>query len=48
MSEIATLMVSSGGFLVAVGSLIVSVGVFYLVMKLGNAIEAMTQRGQDN
>jgi hypothetical protein len=36
------LITAFSGLTVAVGALLVSVGVLYLVMKIGNAIESMS------
>ena len=41
MSETATLITAFSGLTVAVGALLISVGVFFLVMKLASAIEAL-------
>ena len=41
MSDTATLITAFSGLTVAVGALLVSAGVFVLVMKLGSAIESM-------
>ena len=41
MSDVVMLITAFSGLTVAVGALLVSIGVLYLVMKLGNAIEAM-------
>ena len=42
------LITAFSGFAVAVGTLIVSVGILYLVMKLGNAIESMAGGSSDD
>ncbi len=42
MSDTAMLITAFSGLTVAVGALLVSVGVLYLVMKIGNAIESMS------
>ena len=41
MSDTAMLITSFSGLAVAVGTLLVSVGVFILVMKVGAGVEAM-------
>ena len=41
MSDTAQLITAFSGLTVAVGALLISIGVLYLVMKLGNAIEAL-------
>ncbi len=41
MSETAMLITAFSGLTVAVGALLISVGVFILVMKLGSALESM-------
>ena len=41
MADTATMLTAFAGLTVAVGALLVSVGVFFLVMKIGGAIEAM-------
>ena len=41
MSDTAMLITAFSGLTVSVGALLVSVGVFFLVMKLGSAIESM-------
>ena len=41
MSETAMLITAFSGLTVAVGALLISIGVFFLVMKLGTAIESM-------
>ena len=43
MSDTAMLITAFSGLAVAVGALLVSVGVFVLVMKVGNAIEGMSK-----
>lgn len=42
MSDTAQLITAFSGLTVAVGALLISIGVLYLVMKLGNAIEALS------
>ena len=42
MGEIAVTLSAIGGLAVAAGGLIVSVGVFYLVVRVARAIERMT------
>ena len=42
MSDTAMLITAFSGLTVAVGALLVSTGVFFLVMKLGSAIESMS------
>lgn len=42
MSDTAMLVTAFSGLTVAVGALLVSVGVFVLVMKIGSAIESMS------
>jgi len=44
MSDTAMLITAFSGLAVAIGALLVSVGVFFLVMKVGNAIEGMSAR----
>ena len=39
MSDTAMLITAFSGLTVAVGALLVSISVFYLVMKIGNTIE---------
>ena len=41
MSDVAVLITAFSGLTVAVGALLISTGVFVLVMKLGSAIESM-------
>ena len=47
MTDTAMLITAFSGFTVAVGALLVSVGVLYLVLKIGNAIESMGGGGSD-
>ena len=47
MSDTAQLITAFSGLTVAVGALIISIGVLYLVMKLGNAIEGLSDGGSD-
>lgn len=42
MAETATLVTAFSGLVVAVGALLVSVGVFILVMKIGSAFKSMS------
>ena len=42
MSDVVMLITAFSGLTVAVGALLISIGVLYLVMKLGNAIEGMS------
>ena len=42
MSDTAMLITAFSGLTVAVSALLVSAGVFFLVMKLGSAIESMS------
>ncbi len=48
MSEIATTLSAVGGLAVAAGGLIVSVGVFYLVIRVGRAIERITDTDRNS
>ena len=43
MTDVAMLLTGFSGLIVAVGALVVSVGVLYLVVKLGSAIESMSR-----
>ena len=43
MTDVAMLLTGFSGLIVAVGALVVSVGVLYLVVKLGAAIESMSR-----
>lgn len=43
MSDIVAVVGAIAGLAVAVGALVVSVGVYVLVSKLGNAIESMSR-----
>ena len=43
MTDTAVLISAFSGLTVAVGALLVSVGVFVLVMKLGSTLEAMNK-----
>ena len=43
MTDIAMMLTGFSGLIVAVGALVVSVGILYLVVKLGAAIEAMSR-----
>ena len=43
MSDTAMLITAFSGLAVAIGALLVSVGVFFLVMKVGVAIEGMSK-----
>ena len=45
MSDTAMLITAFSGLAVAVGALLVSVGVFILVVKIGSAVESMTGGG---
>ncbi len=45
MADTAMMITAFSGLTVAVGALLVSVGVFFLVMKIGGAIEAMGKSG---
>ena len=47
MSDTAQLITAFSGLTVAVGALIISIGVLYLVMKLGNAIEGLSDGDSD-
>ena len=47
MSDTAQLITAFSGLTVAVGALLISIGVLYLVMKLGNAIEALSDGESD-
>lgn len=47
MSDTAQLITAFSGLTVAVGALIISIGVLYLVMKLGNAIEGLGDGDSD-
>ena len=42
MSETAMLITAFSGLTVAIGALLVSTGVFFLVMKLSSAIESLS------
>ena len=48
MSETAMLITAFSGLTVAVGALLISVGVFTLVMKLGSALESMSGGSNKN
>jgi hypothetical protein len=43
MSDTAMLITAFSGLTVAIGALLVSAGVFVLVIKLGSAIESMSR-----
>ncbi len=43
MTETAMLITAFSGLAVAVGALLVSVGVFFLVMKVGSVVESMSR-----
>ena len=45
MSDTAMLITAFSGLTVAVGALIISIGVLMLVVKIGNAIESMSGGG---
>ena len=45
MSDTAMLITAFSGLAVAVGALLVSVGVFVLVVKIGAAVESMAGGG---
>jgi hypothetical protein len=45
MDDTVQLITAFSGFAVAIGALLVSVGVLVLVMKVGNAIESMGKGG---
>ena len=45
MSDTAMLITAFSGLTVAVGALLVSVGVLYLVMKLGRLIDTLGDKG---
>ena len=47
MSDTAMLITAFSGFTVAIGALLVSVGVFILVMKIGSYIESMSQGNKE-
>ena len=47
MSDTAQLITAFSGLTVAVGALLISIGVLYLVMKLGNAIEGLSDGESD-
>lgn len=47
MSDTAMLITAFSGLTVAVGALLVSVGVFILVMKIGSAFESMSGSGKE-
>ena len=46
MADTALLLTAFAGLTVAVGALLVSVGVLFLVMKIGGAIESMGKSGE--
>ena len=48
MGDIAVTLTAVGGLAVAAGGLIVSVGVFYLVVRVGRAIERMADVDRNN
>ena len=48
MTDTAQLITAFSGLTVAVGALLISIGVLYLVMKLGNAIEALGDGDSDD
>ena len=48
MSDTAMLITAFSGLTVAVGTLIISIGVLMLVVKIGNAIESMGGGGSDS
>ena len=48
MSDTAMLITAFSGLTVAVGALLISIGVLILVMKIGNAIDSMGGGGSDS
>ena len=48
MSDTAMLITAFSGLTVAVGALLISIGVLILVMKIGNAIDSMGGSGKDS
>ncbi len=48
MSDTAMLITAFSGLTVAVGALLISIGVLMLVMKIGNAIDSMSGGGKDS
>ena len=48
MEDTVLLITAFSGLTVAVGVLLVSIGVLMLVMKIGNAIESMGGGGSDS
>ena len=48
MSDTAMLITAFSGLTVAVGALLISIGVLILVMKIGTAIDSMGGTGKDS
>jgi hypothetical protein len=48
MEDTVLLITAFSGLTVAVGVLLISIGVLMLVMKIGNAIESMGGNGSDS